>query len=105
MAEETLQIKYFSNGDNLGNKDQLVRAGATKGTQYAEHRRLGKIPKDKQGEYEEWMLENSAYNLRSPGAMQDRTAAVGPNAIISTSGNVGTGLNRKGVRVAMWIEY
>ena len=95
--------KYFSNGDNLGNKDQLVRAGATKGTQYAEHRRLGKIPKDKQGEYEEWMLENSAYNLRSPGAMQDRTAAVGPNAIISTSGNVGTGLNRKGVRVAMWI--
>ena len=59
--------------------------------------------KDKQGEYEEWMLENSAYNLRSPGAMQDRTAAVGPNAIISTSGNVGTGLNRKGVRVAMWI--
>ena len=97
--------KYFSNGDNLGNKDQLVKAGATKGTQYAEHRRLGKIPKDKQGEYEEWMLENSAYNLRSPGAMQDRTAAVGPNAIISTSGNVGTGLNRRGVRPAMWIEY
>ena len=97
--------KYFSNGDNLGNKDQLVRAGATKGTQYAEHRWLGKIPKDKQDEYEEWMLENSAYNLRSPGAMQDRTAAVGPNAIISTSGTVGTGLNRKGVRPAMWIEY
>ena len=97
--------KYFSNGDNLGNKDQLVKAGATKGTQYAEHRRIGKIPKDKQGEYEEWMLENSAYNLRSPGAMQDRTAAVGPNAIISTSGTVGTGLNRKGVRPAMWIEY
>lgn len=97
--------KYFSNGDNLGNKDQLVRAGATKGTQYAEYRRLGKIPKDKQGEYEEWMLENSAYKLRSPGAMQYRTAAVGPNAIISTSGNVGTGLNSPGVRPAMWIEY
>ena len=97
--------KYFSNGDNLGNKDQLVRAGAAKGTQYAEHRRLGKIPNNKQDEYEEWMLENSAYNLRSPGGAQDRTAAVGPNAIISTSGFVGTGLNRRGVRPAMWIEY
>lgn len=97
--------KYFSNGDNLGNKDQLVRAGAAKGTQYAEYRKLGKIRKDKQDKYEEWMLENSAYNLRSPGGAQDSTAAVGPDAIISTSGNVGTGLNRRGVRPAMWIEY
>ena len=97
--------KYFSNGDNLGNKDQLVRAGAAKGTEYAKHRRLGIIPKNKQDEYEEWMLENSAYNLRSPGGSQERTAAVGPDAIISTSGFVGTGLNRRGVRPAMWIEY
>ena len=97
--------KYFSNGDNLGNKDQLVRAGAAKGTQYAEYRKLGKIRKDKQDEYEEWMLENSAYNLRSPGGAQASTAAVGPDAIISTSGNVGSGLNRRGVRPAMWIEY
>lgn len=97
--------KYFSNGDNLGNKDQLVRAGAAKGTQYAEYRKLGKIRKDKQDEYEEWMLENSAYNLRSPGGAQEDTAAVGPDAIISTSGFVGSGLNRRGVRPAMWIEY
>lgn len=97
--------KYFSNGNNLGNKDQLVRAGAAKGTQYAEYRKLGKIRKDKQDEYEEWMLENSAYNLRSPGGSQEHTAAVGPDAIISTSGFVGTGLNRRGVRPAMWIEY
>ena len=97
--------KYFSNGDNLGNKDQLVKAGATKGTEYAKHRKLGIIPKNKQDEYEEWMLENSAYNLRSPGGSQERTAAVGPDAIISTSGFVGTGLNRRGVRPAMWIEY
>ena len=97
--------KYLSNGNNLENKNQLVRAGAAKGTQYAEHRRLGKIPQNKQDEYEEWMLENSAYYLRSPAGMQSRTAAVGPNAIISTSGIVGTGLNRRGVRPAMWIEY
>lgn len=97
--------KYFSNGDNLGNKDQLVRVGAAKGTQYAAHRRLGIIPKNKQDGYEEWMLENSAYNLRSPGGSQESTAAVGPDAIISTSGFVGTGLNRRGVRPAMWIEY
>lgn len=97
--------KYFSNGDNLGNKDQLVRAGAAKGTEYAKHRKLGIIPKNKQNEYEEWMLENSAYYLRSPAGTQSRTAAVGPDAIIYTGGNVGTGLNRCGVRPAMWIEY
>ena len=51
------------------------------------------------------MLENSAYNLRSPGGAQEDTAAVGPDAIISTSGFVGSGLNRRGVRPAMWIEY
>ena len=96
--------KYLSDGNSLENKDQLVRAGAAKGTQYADYRRLGKIPENKKDEYEEWMLENSAYYLRSPGGTQERTAAVRPNAIISTSGN-DTGLNRRGVRPAMWIEY
>ena len=98
--------KYFSNGDNLDNRNQLVKAGAAKGTKYAVYeKRLGKISKSKKDEYEDWMLENSIYYLRSPAGTQGSIARVGPNAIISTSGYVGNGISRCGVRPAMWIEY
>lgn len=94
--------KYLSPSENVDNMNQLVRAGATKGTAYAEHRLLGKFHNDKFNDYEDWQLENGFYYLRSPGCMQNRIASVEPSATISTSGSGG---GHKGIRPAMWIEY
>ena len=78
--------------------------GAAEGTDCAKSRRLRKIKTSQQDEYEEWMLENSSYFLRSPGGTQKDVAIVEPNAVVYTGGVVASS-NVFGIRPAMWVEY
>ena len=97
--------KYFVDKNDGGNKNQLSKLGAAKGTDYAvHHRKLIKINKNKIDEYEEWAQDNSSYFLRTPGGTQKQVAIVEPDAKIYTGG-VTASTNVYGIRPAMWVEY
>lgn len=96
--------KYFAESNSDGDINRLSRMGAAEGTDYAKSRRLRKIKTSQQDEYEEWMLENSSYFLRSPGGTQKDVAIVEPNAVVYTGGVVASS-NVFGIRPAMWVEY
>ena len=93
--------KYFSSDKLEDDINQLGRFAATKGTDYAQYKRLTGKEYGKKDGCESWGKDNRAYFLRSPGVKQNYAAVVAEDAYINTGGSGGG----PGIRPAMWIKY